>query len=50
LKEWKNLILWAQFIERTRRAVAVERLKLFVLKIIPGDWGKARSGWLARLL
>ena len=25
----------------------IERLKLKVSRIIPGDWGKAESGWLA---
>jgi len=30
--------------------VAVERLKLNVSRIIPGDRGKVGSGWLARLL
>ena len=39
-----------QFIERTKRAVAVERMKLFVSRIIPGDWGKVGSGWLIRPL
>jgi hypothetical protein len=38
------LIVCSQFIERTKRAVAVERLKLSVFRIIPGDWGKVRSG------
>ena len=26
------------------------KLKLFVFRIIPGDWGKVESGWLTRLL
>ena len=30
--------------------MAVERLKLNVSRIIPGDRGKAGSGWLTRLL
>jgi hypothetical protein len=30
--------------------VAINRLKLFVSGIIPGNWGKAGSGWLAGLL
>jgi hypothetical protein len=50
LKELREMLGCRQFIERTKRAVAVERLKLFVSGIIPGDWGKVRSGWLARLL
>jgi hypothetical protein len=29
------------------RAVVVERLLLKGSRIIPGDWGKAVSGWLA---
>jgi hypothetical protein len=28
-------------------AAAINRLKPGVSKIIPGNWGKARSGWLA---
>jgi hypothetical protein len=27
--------------------VAVNRLRLNVSRIIPGDWGKVRLGWLA---
>jgi hypothetical protein len=34
----------------TKRTVAVERLRLFVSRIIPGDRGKVGLGWLARLL
>ena len=30
--------------------MAINRLKLFVSRIIPGDWGKAGSGWLTRPL
>jgi len=30
--------------------VTVERLKLFVFRIIPGNRGKVGAGWLARLL
>jgi hypothetical protein len=33
-----------------RWAAAVNRLRLNVSRIIPGNWGKVRSGWLARLL
>jgi hypothetical protein len=29
---------------------AINRLRLNVSKIIPGDWGKVGPGWLARLL
>ena len=43
------LLKWLQFIERTKRAAAVKS-KVVRFKIIPGDWGKAGSGWLARLL
>jgi len=50
LSERRNLLECSQFIERTKRAVAINRLKLFVSRIIPGDWGKAGSGWLAGLL
>jgi hypothetical protein len=32
------------------RTAAVVRLKSKVPRIIPGDWGKAGSGWLARSL
>ena len=30
--------------------MAVNRLKLDVSRIIPGDWGKVESGWLAQPL
>ena len=30
-----------------RRRAAVARLRPGGSRIIPGDWGKARSGWLA---
>jgi hypothetical protein len=33
--------------ERRRWVAAVNRLRLNVSRIIPGDWGKVRSGWLA---
>jgi len=33
-----------------KQAETVERLWLFVFRIIPGDWGKVGSGWLARSL
>jgi len=33
-----------------RRAVAVEKLRLNVSRIIPGDRGKVGLGWLVRLL
>ena len=33
-----------------KRTVAVNRLKLDVSRIIPGDWGKAEPGWLAQPL
>ena len=32
------------------RAATVNRLRLCVSEIIPGDWGKVGSGWLARPL
>ena len=38
-----------QFIERTKRTVE-SKIDPVRFKIIPGDWGKAGSGWLARLL
>ena len=33
-----------------RRAVTDERKLLNVSRIIPGDWGKVESGWLAQPL
>ena len=33
-----------------RWAAAVNRLRLNVSRIIPGDWGKVESGWLAQFL
>jgi hypothetical protein len=33
-----------------RWAAAVNRLRLNVSRIIPGDWGKVESGWLTQLL
>ena len=44
------LVECVQFIERTEMAAAVNRLKLSVSRIIPGDWGKVGSGWLAQPL
>jgi len=38
-----------QFIERTKRA-AKSKIDVVRFRIIPGDWGKAGSGWLTRLL
>jgi hypothetical protein len=35
---------------KTWNAAAVSRLKPAASKIIPGDWEKAESGWLARPL
>jgi hypothetical protein len=37
-------------LKELRRTAAVNRLKLEVSRIIPGNWGKAESGWLARPL
>jgi hypothetical protein len=34
-------------LKELRRAVMDERKLLNVSRIIPGDWGKAESGWLA---
>ena len=50
LSDWRFEVCCGQFIERTKRAVAINRLKLFVSGIIPGNWGKAGPGWLAGLL
>ena len=43
----KNLIGCPQFIESTEMDAVVERLRKVGSRIIPGDWGKAESGWLA---
>ena len=45
----KYLLDCLQFIERTKRAVAGNS-KAVRFRIIPGDWGKVRSGWLIWLL
>ena len=37
-------------LKELRWKAAVNRLKPKVSRIIPGNWGKAGSGWLARLL
>jgi hypothetical protein len=37
-------------LKELRRTAAVNRLKPEVSRIIPGNWGKAESGWLARPL
>ena len=37
-------------LKELRRTEAVNRLSPKVSRIIPGDWGKAESGWLARPL
>ena len=34
-------------LKELKRAVMDERKLLNVSRIIPGDWGKAESGWLA---
>jgi hypothetical protein len=47
--EKKILLKSFQFIERTKRAAAV-KIKAVRFKMIPGDRGKAGSGWLTRLL
>ena len=52
IKWWailKSLIFCFQFIERTRRQLRVKS-RLSVSWIIPGDWGKAGSGWLTGIL
>jgi hypothetical protein len=52
IKRWaglKNLIGCSQFIERTKRAVE-SKIEVVRFQIIPGDWGKAGSGWLIGLL
>jgi hypothetical protein len=36
--------------EELRWTVTNERMKLVVSRIIPGDWGKVRAGWLPLLL
>ena len=43
------MIRCLQFIERTKRA-AESKIDVVRFKIIPGDWGKVRSGWLIWLL
>jgi hypothetical protein len=47
--EIKFLLECLQFIERTKRA-AESKIEVVRFRIIPGDWGKAGSGWLTRLL
>ncbi len=37
-------------LKELRRTAALNRLPLDVSRIIPGDWGKAESGWLAQPL
>jgi hypothetical protein len=37
-------------LKELRQAAAVNRLSLKVSRIIPGDWGKGESGWLAHPL
>ena len=37
-------------LKELRWAAAVNRLKRNISRIIPGDWGKAESGWLAQPL
>jgi hypothetical protein len=46
---WEKLIRCSQFIERTKRAVE-SKIEGVCFEIIPGDWGKAGSGWLIGLL
>ena len=46
---WEKLIRCSQFIERTKRAVK-SKIDGVRFRIIPGDWGKVRSGWLIWLL
>jgi hypothetical protein len=46
--EIKFLLECYQFIERTKRA-AESKIEVVRFRIIPGDWGKAGSGWLIRL-
>jgi hypothetical protein len=47
--EFGTVVCCGQFIERTKRA-AKSKIDVVRFKIIPGDWGKAGSGWLPRLL
>ena len=37
-------------LKELKRTAAVNKLSLDVSRIIPGDWGKAEPGWLARPL
>ena len=50
LLEDENLLDYRQFIERTEMAAAINRLGSAVSRIIPGNWGKVGSGWLAQPL
>jgi len=43
----QNLLCCDQFIERTGMVGGINSMTLDVSGIIPGDWGKAESGWLA---
>ena len=44
------LVLMAKVMIKRDSWGAVNRLRLNVSRIIPGDWGKVESGWLAQLL
>jgi hypothetical protein len=37
-------------LKELRWTAVIERMSQVVSRIIPGDWGKAESGWLARPL
>ena len=47
--EIKFLLECLQFIERTKRAAA-SKIEVVRFRIITGDWGIVRSGWLIWLL
>jgi len=45
-----KLLCCSQFIERTKARGGGRKKAAEALRIIPGDWGKAEPGWLARPL
>jgi hypothetical protein len=46
----RKLLVCHQFIERTEMGGGSQQIDVELSRIIPGDWGKVESGWLAQLL
>jgi hypothetical protein len=44
------MLLYPQFIERAEMASNGRKKVADISRIIPGNWGKVESGWLARPL